>query len=243
MAVDNLTAAKARITFARVCVQINTLSPFPDTIPINLNEKKFEQEIVYNWKPSVCSLCNTFSHDRRSCPQNPPPQPNLRRRSRSRVPQSVNSRATHQQSGNLQGDMIILNVDQSTQPQDIPSEELLRPPSPSNKLTDLNQSPTLSRSQEDSLGMEEDSLLSKDQSPHNNPDHSGDINIVGVITRSAAISPTSLKQLQNLGQIPKSPSKVVQEECNSSKAIHKPTPTPQKRNKKKGKKPSTSSSQ
>lgn len=90
LAVDSLTASKARLTFARVCVQVNTSSPLPDTIPINLNGLEFDQEVLYDWKPSFCNSCSSFSHDDNSYPKNAgnvikPPNPRNRSRSRNRA--------------------------------------------------------------------------------------------------------------------------------------------------------------
>lgn len=69
--VDSLTMAKAYISFARVYVQVTSDSTLSDSILINLNINKFDQAIIYGWKPSVCSNYKTFSHDDRSCPLNP----------------------------------------------------------------------------------------------------------------------------------------------------------------------------
>lgn len=46
-------------------------SSFLNSIPINFNGLKLEQEIAYDWKPSIYLKYFTFSHDNRLFPHNP----------------------------------------------------------------------------------------------------------------------------------------------------------------------------
>lgn len=69
--VDSLTAAKSCISFAWVCIQVTLESTLLDTIPINMNDLKFKQSLIYDYKASIYSKCTTFSHDDCSCPHNP----------------------------------------------------------------------------------------------------------------------------------------------------------------------------
>lgn len=69
---------------------MSTSSPLPDSKPINLNGMIFDQEIQYDWKPSFCNACSSFSHDDNTCPKSAakatiPPVPRNRSRSRNRA--------------------------------------------------------------------------------------------------------------------------------------------------------------
>ncbi|KAI0494273.1 hypothetical protein KFK09_024405 [Dendrobium nobile] len=92
LAVDALTAAKTRLTFARVCVQISSSSPLPDVIYYTVDDKVFPLTVLYDWKPFPCSFCKSIMHSPNSCPQNPNPQkaeiPTNRGRSTSRKPRN-----------------------------------------------------------------------------------------------------------------------------------------------------------
>lgn len=91
LTIDSLIAAKAYISFARVCVHISPNSSLPDSIPINLNEIKFEfeQPVVYDWKLKSCSKCNMFSHKDQTCLLNPNKPPLNRGRDHSRPPKQL----------------------------------------------------------------------------------------------------------------------------------------------------------
>ncbi|XP_020672763.1 uncharacterized protein LOC110092522 [Dendrobium catenatum] len=91
LAVDALTASKSRLTYARVCVQIDSSATYPAFIPIIVEGKLFNLKIQYEWRPSVCDLCKSFNHLTDACPSNPNPKPPLppvspRGRSTSRRP-------------------------------------------------------------------------------------------------------------------------------------------------------------
>ncbi|XP_020681356.1 sporozoite surface protein 2-like [Dendrobium catenatum] len=92
LAVDALTAAKTRLTFARVCVQVCSSSPLPDEIYYTVDDKKFPLTVLYDWKPTHCTFCNSIMHAPNACPKNPNPQQNdsipNRGRSTSRKPRN-----------------------------------------------------------------------------------------------------------------------------------------------------------
>ncbi|KAI0529259.1 hypothetical protein KFK09_001806 [Dendrobium nobile] len=96
LAVDALTAAKTRLTFARVCVQVCSTSSLPDEIYYTVDGKVFPLTVLYDWKPSHCSCCNSIMHASNACPKNPNPQPSqaeppkTRGRSSSRKPRNPN---------------------------------------------------------------------------------------------------------------------------------------------------------
>ncbi|XP_020687803.1 uncharacterized protein LOC110103428 [Dendrobium catenatum] len=75
LAVDALTAAKTRLTFARVCIQVCSNSPLPNEIYHTVDGKVFPLTIIYDWKPTHCSFCNSIMHASNACPKNPNPQP------------------------------------------------------------------------------------------------------------------------------------------------------------------------
>ncbi|XP_020678033.2 uncharacterized protein PB18E9.04c-like [Dendrobium catenatum] len=93
LAVDALTAAKTRLTFARVCVQVSSASPLPDVIYYTVDDKTFPLTVLYDWKPSHCSFCNSIMHSPNTCPKNPTPQltetSQNRGRSTSRKPRKL----------------------------------------------------------------------------------------------------------------------------------------------------------
>lgn len=66
-----MIASKCRLTFARVCVQVNTTSELSDFVSIKLNGLQFDREIIYNWKLRFCKRCSSFSHDGQHCLENP----------------------------------------------------------------------------------------------------------------------------------------------------------------------------
>ncbi|KAL0924531.1 hypothetical protein M5K25_005368 [Dendrobium thyrsiflorum] len=71
IAVDALTASKSRLTFARVCVQVDSSASYLDIIPITVEGKRFDLKIQYEWRPTLCTLCNSISHHVTFCPSNP----------------------------------------------------------------------------------------------------------------------------------------------------------------------------
>ncbi|XP_020702249.1 uncharacterized protein LOC110113881 [Dendrobium catenatum] len=94
LSVDNLTAKRARLTFARVCVSVSKDSTLPDEIPINIEGMDIQLKVIYDWKPSRCEGCGFMVHTYSSCKSNPnpnpvvfpPPKPRNRGRSTSRNP-------------------------------------------------------------------------------------------------------------------------------------------------------------
>ncbi|KAL0904402.1 hypothetical protein M5K25_026506 [Dendrobium thyrsiflorum] len=88
IAVDSLTAAKTRLTYARVCIQVLVTSTLPDSVPISIEDEVIHLKIHYEWKPSTCSTCNSLAHPSSLCPSNPqnlqdrPPPPRGRSTSR-----------------------------------------------------------------------------------------------------------------------------------------------------------------
>ncbi|XP_020700569.1 uncharacterized protein LOC110112623 [Dendrobium catenatum] len=99
LAVDVLTAQKTRLTFARVCIQVDASATYPEEIPISIEDDVFSLKIQYEWKPTVCEHCKSMVHGSFLCPFKPeaatsnviqPPQTSFRGRSKSRKPQGRN---------------------------------------------------------------------------------------------------------------------------------------------------------
>ncbi|KAI0529431.1 hypothetical protein KFK09_001980 [Dendrobium nobile] len=75
LSVDSLTAKRARLTYARVCVAISKESSLPDEIPINIEGEDIMLKVIYDWKPSRCEGCGSLVHSYGSCKSNPNPEP------------------------------------------------------------------------------------------------------------------------------------------------------------------------
>ncbi|XP_020687490.1 uncharacterized protein LOC110103218 [Dendrobium catenatum] len=123
--VDSLTAKRTRLTFARVCVQVDKNSVLPDDIPLEIDGDDLVLKVVYDWKPSKCDGCGSIIHPYALCPSNPspkpslPPKPAFRDRSTSRAP---TARAT----------------DQPPTSTGIANEPLITPPDNTTSLPNLN---------------------------------------------------------------------------------------------------------
>ncbi|PKU78722.1 Uncharacterized protein MA16_Dca000065 [Dendrobium catenatum] len=74
IAVDSLTAAKTRLTYARVCIQVSTSSTFPESVAVSIEGEIFKLQIQYEWKPVPCSICASLAHASTNCPSATPSQ-------------------------------------------------------------------------------------------------------------------------------------------------------------------------
>lgn len=60
---DKLTTQQARITYARICVELKADEPPPKTIHyIDENGSECTQEVVCEWIPTLCLKCKAFGH-------------------------------------------------------------------------------------------------------------------------------------------------------------------------------------
>ncbi|KAL0914365.1 hypothetical protein M5K25_014709 [Dendrobium thyrsiflorum] len=73
LAVDNLTAEKTRLTYARVCVQVTKDCLYPEDINISILGEPFTLKIQYEWKPIPCEHCKSIVHPTDLCPSRPQP--------------------------------------------------------------------------------------------------------------------------------------------------------------------------
>lgn len=67
---DGPTAARTRMSFARVCVEINPKSVLKKKITdVFDNGFKCTVDVDYAWKPAQCPSCSTFCHSEARCPK------------------------------------------------------------------------------------------------------------------------------------------------------------------------------
>ncbi|GAV87788.1 DUF4283 domain-containing protein/zf-CCHC_4 domain-containing protein [Cephalotus follicularis] len=67
---DTPTMNRSALLFARVCVNMNATSPFPECITLELEDGSTTSiEVEYPWRPAACTLCKVFDHSNRSCPR------------------------------------------------------------------------------------------------------------------------------------------------------------------------------
>ncbi|XP_020700802.1 uncharacterized protein LOC110112807 [Dendrobium catenatum] len=71
IAVDALRTAKTRLTFARVCAQVTSNSPFHEKIFYCVDGKSSPLRVQYDWKPERCSQCGSIMHPPTLCPKDP----------------------------------------------------------------------------------------------------------------------------------------------------------------------------
>ncbi|XP_020704502.1 uncharacterized protein LOC110115580 [Dendrobium catenatum] len=85
IAVDTLTAAKTRLTYARVCIQVSTTSSFPESVAVAIEGDVIRMQIQYEWKANPCASCASLAHQTVNCPSSQPPKqdPPIQNRGRS----------------------------------------------------------------------------------------------------------------------------------------------------------------
>uniref|UniRef100_A0A5B7BC66 Reverse transcriptase zinc-binding domain-containing protein n=1 Tax=Davidia involucrata TaxID=16924 RepID=A0A5B7BC66_DAVIN len=65
---DTHTEDRTRISFARVCVELDAKMDPPDVFDVCLADGSYvEVEIEYQWKPSLCTTCRKFGHKHSQC--------------------------------------------------------------------------------------------------------------------------------------------------------------------------------
>lgn len=66
---DKLTASKKRISFARICVEVEASKELPKDLYIQCENGDWITILVeYDWKPQVCTHCKVFGHTNAQCP-------------------------------------------------------------------------------------------------------------------------------------------------------------------------------
>ncbi|CAI9096231.1 OLC1v1032322C1 [Oldenlandia corymbosa var. corymbosa] len=65
---DGITAVKGRLSYARICVEINPHSELPDMIKLKgPGGVAITQKVEYEWVPSRCTYCECFGHSIEKC--------------------------------------------------------------------------------------------------------------------------------------------------------------------------------
>ncbi|KAL0928336.1 hypothetical protein M5K25_000211 [Dendrobium thyrsiflorum] len=71
IAADSLTANKTRLTFARICVLVDSNAKYPDEIFVSLDGDVVGLKVQYEWRPSPCEHCKSLVHYSSLCPSKP----------------------------------------------------------------------------------------------------------------------------------------------------------------------------
>ncbi|XP_019261815.1 PREDICTED: uncharacterized protein LOC109239682 [Nicotiana attenuata] len=65
---DRATTQKERLTYARVLVEVKPHQKYPYTIMFEDERGRIvEQEVFYEWKPTLCGKCKNFGHEMNEC--------------------------------------------------------------------------------------------------------------------------------------------------------------------------------
>ncbi|KAL0451301.1 UNVERIFIED_CONTAM: hypothetical protein Slati_1108200 [Sesamum latifolium] len=64
---DEPTADMSRPDLARVCVEINFTAPKVQAVHLQINDKTYRQQVVYENCPPYCTNCNHLGHDMCAC--------------------------------------------------------------------------------------------------------------------------------------------------------------------------------
>ncbi|KAI8544134.1 hypothetical protein RHMOL_Rhmol08G0272100 [Rhododendron molle] len=75
---DDFTQDRSRLTFARVCIEVDAAKEIPKSFVVNLGYgEPYEIRVEVPWKPQACHICKIFGHSTSACvvkPQAPPSQ-------------------------------------------------------------------------------------------------------------------------------------------------------------------------
>lgn len=70
---DQLTESGQRLSFAKICVEVDCSSPLPSSFDLKYdNGDMVEIRVQYPWKPMMCSDCMMFGHVVSNCPKKVP---------------------------------------------------------------------------------------------------------------------------------------------------------------------------
>lgn len=64
---DHLTSSSTRISFARVCVEVNVDSALPQSFFVKYEDEVVEIRVEYQGIPAKCEHCKAFGHDTKKC--------------------------------------------------------------------------------------------------------------------------------------------------------------------------------
>ncbi|GAV64098.1 DUF4283 domain-containing protein/zf-CCHC_4 domain-containing protein, partial [Cephalotus follicularis] len=67
---DMNTTKRYALSFARVCIDMEATSSFPDNIILELDDGSTTTiGVQYPWRPASCTLCKVFDHSNKTCPR------------------------------------------------------------------------------------------------------------------------------------------------------------------------------
>ncbi|GAV58143.1 DUF4283 domain-containing protein/zf-CCHC_4 domain-containing protein, partial [Cephalotus follicularis] len=67
---DANTTKRHALSFARVCIDMEATSTFPDNIVLELEDGNTTNiGVEYPWRPASCTLCKVFDHSNKTCPK------------------------------------------------------------------------------------------------------------------------------------------------------------------------------
>ncbi|KAF5208029.1 zinc ion binding / nucleic acid binding protein, partial [Thalictrum thalictroides] len=65
---DEATIKKTRLTFARICVEVESIASLPVSKKVDISEEEpVTLTFDYPWKPQQCAKCNEFGHTEKRC--------------------------------------------------------------------------------------------------------------------------------------------------------------------------------
>lgn len=64
---DHLTSTGTRVSFARVCVEVNVESALPQNFLVRCDDEVVEIRVEYQGIPAKCEHCKVFGHDTKKC--------------------------------------------------------------------------------------------------------------------------------------------------------------------------------
>ena len=83
---DHITLTRKRLSYARVCVEIDAREALIEDFDFQCsNGKWIPVKVEYEWVPQKCATCGVFGHTLRSCPRNDP----IKDESKQWIPKSV----------------------------------------------------------------------------------------------------------------------------------------------------------
>ncbi|TYK28312.1 uncharacterized protein E5676_scaffold600G001370 [Cucumis melo var. makuwa] len=69
LTLDLATKERCRLSYARVCIELDVNSHMPAEITVSLKGVDFIVSVNYEWKPRKCNLCCAFEHSSGKCPR------------------------------------------------------------------------------------------------------------------------------------------------------------------------------
>ncbi|KAL0922737.1 hypothetical protein M5K25_006751 [Dendrobium thyrsiflorum] len=174
LAADSLTEQKSRLTFARVCVQVDCDATYPEEILVSLDGDIARLKVQYEWRPFPCEHCKSLVHASSFCSNKPNPHasdevipPTIRniprgrstsRNPRNRHPNQTTSNLHHFQPNPLKCPTSTSKPDtpQNNYPKDIGSNLQYQPHSPKTSYSEsflavANSNPIISEASSISL--------------------------------------------------------------------------------------------